>query len=62
MTSHQLPGLAVLDHEARAVWIYRGRALGDYPPIKRVLAELDRLLPGTTAGRTSTADPGLRRS
>ena len=39
----QLPGLAVLDRDARAVWVYRGNALGDYPPIDRVLSELDRL-------------------
>ncbi len=39
----QLPGLAVLDGDARAVWVYRGTALGDYPPIDRVLSELDRL-------------------
>lgn len=35
---NQLPGLAVLDAEANAVWIHRGRALGDYPPLDRVLA------------------------
>jgi hypothetical protein len=35
--------LAVLDADASAIWVYRGRALGDYPPIERVLAELDRL-------------------
>lgn len=37
---NQLPGLAVLDAEANAVWVHRGRALGDYPPLDRVLAEV----------------------
>ena len=40
---NQLPGLAVLDAEANAVWIHRGRALGDYPKLDRVLAEVARL-------------------
>jgi len=40
---NQLPGLALLDADARAVWVHRGRALGDYPPIDRVLAQLGRL-------------------
>lgn len=35
---NQLPGLAVLDAEANAVWVHRGRALGDYPPLERALA------------------------
>lgn len=39
---NQLPGLALLDQDARAVWVHRGRALGDYPTIERVLAKLDR--------------------
>jgi AhpC/TSA family len=38
---NQLPGLAVLDADARAVWVHRGRALGDYPSIERVLARLE---------------------
>jgi AhpC/TSA family len=37
---NQLPGLALLDAEATAVWIHRGRALGDYPPLDEVLARL----------------------
>jgi hypothetical protein len=37
---NQLPGLALLDADARAVWVHRGRALGDYPSIERVLSEL----------------------
>lgn len=40
---NQIPGLAVLDRDVMAVWIHRGRALGDYPPIDRVLRELERL-------------------
>lgn len=39
---NQLPGLALLDAEANATWIHRGRALGDYPPLDHVLAELRR--------------------
>jgi hypothetical protein len=39
---NQLPGLALLDAKARAVWVHRGRALGDYPSIELVLARLDR--------------------
>jgi hypothetical protein len=39
---NQLPGLALLDPSARAVWVHRGRALGDYPSIELVLARLDR--------------------
>jgi hypothetical protein len=38
---NQLPGLALLDADARAVWVHRGRALGDYPSIERVLAQLE---------------------
>jgi hypothetical protein len=37
---NQLPGLAVLDAEANAVWVRCGRALGDYPPLERALAEV----------------------
>jgi hypothetical protein len=39
---NQLPGLALLDPRANAVWIHRGRALGDYPKLDRVLEELAR--------------------
>lgn len=39
---NQLPGLALLDADATAVWVHRGRALGDYPKLDRVLAELSR--------------------
>lgn len=37
---NQLPGLALLDADANAVWVHRGRALGDYPPLDAVLARL----------------------
>jgi hypothetical protein len=40
---NQLPGLAILDADARAIWIHRGRALGDYPPIETVLRQLARV-------------------
>lgn len=40
---NQLPGLALLDAGAEAVWVHRGRALGDYPKLDRVLAELEQL-------------------
>lgn len=39
----QLPGLALLDASANAVWIHRGRALGDYPKLDDVLVELRRI-------------------
>lgn len=47
---NQLPGLALLDADAQAVWVHRGRALGDYPKIERVLARLEE-----EAGRPATA-------
>lgn len=37
---NQLPGLALLDEHATAVRLHRGSALGDYPPLDVVLAEL----------------------
>lgn len=37
---NQLPGLAVLDAEADVVSVHRGKALGDYPPLDRVLDAL----------------------
>lgn len=37
---NQVPGLALLNPSAEAVWIHRGRALGDYPKLDRVLDEL----------------------
>ncbi|MEX2448630.1 MAG: hypothetical protein WD404_07800 [Solirubrobacterales bacterium] len=33
----------MLDAEANAVWVHRGRALGDYPPLERVLVEVGSL-------------------
>jgi AhpC/TSA family len=41
---NQLPGLALLDADANAVWVHRGRALGDYPALERVMVELGALL------------------
>jgi peroxiredoxin len=46
---NQLPGLAVLDADANAELIYRGRALGDYPPLDQVLAELATMVAAPTA-------------
>ncbi|HET8815502.1 MAG TPA: redoxin domain-containing protein [Solirubrobacterales bacterium] len=43
---NQLPGLALLDSDARAVWIHRGRALGDYPKLEEVIARLGQLAAG----------------
>ncbi len=40
---NQLPGLAVLDAHATAVRIYRGSALGDYPPFDHVMEELGQI-------------------
>jgi peroxiredoxin len=37
---NQLPGLALLNERATAVRLHRGSALGDYPPISEVAAEL----------------------
>lgn len=39
----QIPGLALLDSDATARRVHRGRALGDYPPLDVVLDELARL-------------------
>jgi len=43
---NQLPGIALLDAGANAVWVHRGRALGDYPPLDEVLVELRRIAAG----------------
>jgi hypothetical protein len=40
---NQLPGLALLDADANAVWVHRGKALGDYPPIHEVVSRLHAL-------------------
>ncbi len=37
------PGVVILDGECRVRWRYTGRRIGDYPPLARVLAALDRL-------------------
>ena len=36
----QAPGLALLDADANAVWVHRGKALGDYPTLDEVLERL----------------------
>lgn len=40
---NQLPGLALLDASADPVWVHRGRALGDYPSVDRVLGKLEEI-------------------
>jgi hypothetical protein len=40
---NQRPGLVLLDRDGQAAWIHRGRALGHYPQLDRVLDELGRL-------------------
>jgi len=44
---NQLPGLTLLDAGADAVWVHRGRALGDYPDLDEVLARLRALTPAS---------------
>lgn len=34
------PGVVLMDPAGRAVRVWRGRSLGDYPPVDEVLAEL----------------------
>ena len=36
---NQIPGLAVLDANANAIWIHRGKGLGDYPALNEVLED-----------------------
>ena len=36
----QLPGLAILDARAEVLFVHRGRRLGDYPPLPRMLERL----------------------
>jgi hypothetical protein len=36
----QMPGLAILDARAQPVFVHKGRRLGDYPPLPRVLERL----------------------
>ncbi|HXG40989.1 MAG TPA: peroxiredoxin-like family protein [Candidatus Limnocylindrales bacterium] len=56
----QLPGLAILDAAGDAVWVHRGRALGDYPELDRVLAELERLGAERAGGEGSPSGAGQR--
>lgn len=42
VSPNQLPGLVVVDQDARSRAIHRGKALGDYPPFEVVLGELGR--------------------
>ena len=44
----QMPGLAILDAEARPVFVHCGRFEGDYPPIEGVVERLKNL---TSEGR-----------
>ncbi len=39
----QISGLALLDATAVLVWVHRGAALGDYPPVGEVLDRLRAL-------------------
>jgi len=39
----QLSGVAVLDAEGRLRWRYASNAIGDYPPLTDVVAEVSRL-------------------
>lgn len=45
ITGHysNLPGTAVIDKSGEVHWAYRGTGLGDHPPIRRILQELQRL-------------------
>jgi hypothetical protein len=45
--AHQRPGLALLDADANAFWVHRGKGLGDYPPLDRVLELLRSQHPDT---------------
>jgi hypothetical protein len=37
------PGVVIIDPQGRLAWIHRGET--DYPPVRRVIAELQRLIP-----------------
>jgi hypothetical protein len=41
----QAPGVVIVDPPGRLAWVHRGRTLGDYPPVNRVIAEVQRLIP-----------------
>lgn len=51
MTDHplQAPGLAIVDTDGRIRFLYRGRTLGDYPPIPDVLTAV-RSIAATSPG------------
>lgn len=53
---NQLPGLVLLDRDAQPAWIYRGRALGDYPKLDRVLQELRRVAGAEAAARQPASE------
>ena len=36
----EVPGVMVLDARSRVVWAYRGRFIGDYPPIEETMEHL----------------------
>jgi alkyl-hydroperoxide reductase/thiol specific antioxidant family protein len=39
----QMPGLAIVDADGRALFVHRGRSEGDYPPVSSVLDRLRAL-------------------
>lgn len=45
----ELPAVVVLDARGRAVWVYRGRFIGDYPPLADVLRHLTAATDGAAA-------------
>ena len=47
--ANQIPGLALLDANANAVWVHRGKGLGDYPALDDVLEDLRHARPGSTS-------------
>ena len=46
--ANQIPGLALLDANANAIWIHRGKGLGDYPALDDVLEDLRNCHPEST--------------
>ena len=36
----EVPGIVIVDENAQVVWAYRGRFLGDYPPIEETMNRL----------------------
>ncbi|MBT8165221.1 MAG: redoxin domain-containing protein [Acidimicrobiia bacterium] len=45
ITGHysNLPGTAIVDAQGQVHWVHRGTGLGDYPPINRILRELEAI-------------------